>query len=271
MIDPSGRISITKQCELLGLSRSSYYYEPVPETTLNLEIMAAIDRKFIERPYYGSRRMTEHLREIGYDVNRKRVTRLMQKMGLQAIVPKPKWRGARDPKYIYPYLLKDLEINRVNQVWGADITYVPVTGGYIYLVAVMDLFSRHVMSWRLSDNLATSFCVEALIEACQKAVPEIFNTDQGVQFTSQQFTHELESRKIAISMDGVGKFWDNIFVERLWRTVKYEEIYLKGYSTGKEAYDNLNEYMTFYNEERLHQALDYRTPAEVYYAEKQAV
>lgn len=271
MIEPRGSLSINNQCKLLGLARSSYYYQSVPESSLNLEMMAEIDRKYIERPSYGSRKMTEHLRNLGYSVNRKRVVRLMQNMGIQAIVPKPKWKGEREQKHVYPYLLKDLEINRVNQVWGADITYVPVSGGYLYLVAVLDLFSRYVMSWRLSEDLTTMFCIEALTEAFQKAVPEIFNTDQGVQFTSHMFTKELENRKIAISMDGVGKFWDNIIVERLWRTIKYEEIYLKGYNTGKEAYENLNEFMTFYNEERLHQALDYRTPAEVYYAEKYAV
>lgn len=257
------QLSISRQCELLGLSRSSYYYKPVPESKLNLELMRLIDQKYIQTPDFGSRRMREHLGRNGYQINRKRVQGLFHKMGIEAMHPKPRFRGSKD-HFKFPYLLRNLKVSRINQVWGADITYIPTMEGYLYLVAILDFYSRFVVSWKLSNNLETEFCIEALEDAFELGMPEIFNTDQGVQFTSKAFVSCLQNKGIQISMNGAGRCWDNIFVERLWRTIKQEEVYLKGYETGTDAFRNLDMYMTYYNEERIHQSLSYQTPSEVY-------
>jgi putative transposase len=253
------KLSLRRQCELLGLARGSWYYEPVGETAENLKLMRRIDELYLKRPYFGSRRMGNEL-----SVNRKRVQRLMRRMGLEAIYPKPRTTVRCSQHKIYPYLLRHLEIERPNQVWSTDITYIPLQGGYVYLTAVMDWYSRYVLTWRLSNSLDSTFCIEALEEALAGGQPEIFNTDQGVQFTSVAFTGCLESRGVSISMDGRGRALDNVFVERLWRTVKYEEVYLKDYDDAWHAEASLGEYFDFYCHERRHQSLDYRTPAEVY-------
>jgi putative transposase len=252
-------LSIAHQCELVGLPRSTWYYEPVGETAEKLALMRRIDELYLKWPFYGSRKIAE---ELG--VNRKRVQRLMRQMGLQAIYPKRRttWPGAGHK--IYPYLLRDIEITRPDQVWATDITYVPMRQGFLYLVAIMDWYSRYVLSWRLSNTLDGTFCVEALEESLRRARPEIFNSDQGSQFTATAFTGRLEASGVAISMDGRGRAIDNVFVERLWRSVKHEEVYLKDYRSAWEAEDSLADYFRFYCHRRIHQALGYRTPAEVY-------
>ena len=226
--------------------------------------MKKIDELFLECPFYGFRQMRTSLRDLGYRVGRKRVQRLMRKMGLMAIYRKPKTSRPHPDHKVYPYLLRNLKIDRPNQVWASDITYIPMRRGYMYLVAIMDWYSRYVLSWRLSNTLDMGFCLEALGEALVVTQPEIFNSDQGSQFTSHAFTSRLEERGVSISMDGRGRAIDNVFVERLWRTVKYEEVYLKDYQDGWEAEDSLGAYFHFYSHERIHQALGYRTPAQVY-------
>jgi len=264
-VEPSNPdISILRQCELLGLPRSSYYYQPKGESPLNLTLMRLLDEQYTRTPYYGSPKMTIWLKKQGHAVNRKRVERLMRVMGLQAIYPKPNTSKPHPGHKIYPYLLRGVEIDHADQVWSADITYIRMSSGFLYLVAVPDWFSRYVLSWRLSNTLEGSFCVEALEAALRLKQPEIFNTDQGTQFTSGEFTGILRKREIAISMDGRGRCLDNIFVERLWRTVKYEEVYLRDYQTPGEAYLGLKKYFEFYNTERFHQSLNYQTPYEVY-------
>ena len=257
-------MSVRRQCELLGLSRSSLYYEPARETGENLRLMRRIDEQYTACPFYGSRRMTAWLIEHGEEVNRKRVQRLMRVMGLEAVYPKPRLSVAGRGHKIYPYLLRGVKIERPDQVWSTDITYVPMTSGFMYLAAVIDWFSRYVIAWRLSNTLDGSFCLEMLDEALRGGRPEVFNTDQGVQFTAAAFTGRLESAGVAVSMDGRGRALDNVFVERLWRSVKYEDIYLRGYEAVPELYQGLGRYFIFYNNERLHQSLDYRTPAAVY-------
>ena len=257
-------LSIARQCELLGLARSTYYSSPAQESEENLHLMRLLDEQYLRTPFYGSRRMAQWLSREGYEVNRKRVQRLMRIMGIEALYPRRKTTVRGAGHKIYPYLLRDVAITRVDQVWSADITYVPLRQGFMYLVAVIDWHSRYVLSWRLSNSLDTSFCVEALEEALWQKQPEIFNTDQGAQFTSSTFTSCLESRGIAISMDGRGRALDNVFIERLWRTVKYEDIYLKDYAEVDELIEGLGSYFDFYRQERPHQALKYRTPAEVY-------
>lgn len=257
-------LSIRRQCELLGLPRSSYYYAPATESEENLDLMRRIDELYLQRPFFGSRRMAEHLSVPEAPLNRKRVQRLMRIMGLEAVYPKKRTSHPGAGHQIYPYLLRDLKVSRANQVWCADITYVPLRQGFMYLVAVMDWYSRYVLSWRLSNSLDTSFCLEALEAATQLGLPEIFNSDQGAQFTSQAFTGRLLELGVAISMDGRGRALDNVFVERLWRSVKYEDIYLKDYERVDDLYDGLERYFQFYDHERRHQALDYRTPYEVY-------
>lgn len=257
-------ISIARQCELLGLPRSSYYYQSKGESQLNLKLMRLLDEQYTRTPFYGSPKMTLWLRERGYQINHKRVERLMQLMGLKAIYPKPNTSRPHPEHKIYPYLLRDVKIDRVDQVWSADITYIRMRAGFLYLVAVIDWFSRYVLSWKLSNTLESSFCVEALEMALKAKQPEIFNTDQGTQFTSGDFTGVLQKRDIAISMDGRGRCLDNIFVERLWRTVKYEEVYLHDYQTPAEAYLGLKKYFKFYNTERFHQGLGGRKPYQVY-------
>jgi putative transposase len=248
----------------LGLSRSSLYYEPAQETAANLRLMRLIDEEYTAHPFYGSRKMTEWLTAQGEGVNRKRVQRLMRVMGLEAIYPKPKLSMAGRGHRIFPYLLRDVRMERPDQVWSTDITYIPMAQGFTYLAAVLDWYSRFVIAWRLSNTLEGSFCLEMLDEALRRGRPEVFNTDQGAQFTAEAFTGKLVAAGVAVSMDGRGRCLDNVFVERLWRTVKYEDVYLKGYETVPELAEGLGRYFGFYNEERLHQALGYRTPAEVY-------
>jgi putative transposase len=265
MIEPDHpSLSVRRQCALLDLARSGLYYEPRGESAENLDLTRLIDEAYTRWPFYGVRRMTAWLRREGHQVNAKRVRRLMRLMGLEAIYAKPRLSASGKAHKRYPYLLKDVVTDRADQVWSADITYLRLRGSFLYLVAVLDWFSRYVLSWELSRTLEGAFCVLALEEALRKGRPEVFNTDQGVQFTSEEFTGVLEARQIAISMDGRGRVFDNIFSERLWRTVKYEEVYLRDYADEAEAGQGLRTYFRFYNHERLHQALDYRTPAEVY-------
>ena len=257
-------ISVKRQCELLGLPRSTYYYQAGEESEENLQLMRLIDEQYLRRPFFGSRKMTLWLGQQGYEVNRKRVQRLMRLMGIEAIYRKPRTTIRNVENKVYPYLLRNVEITHPDQVWSTDITYIPLRRGFMYLVAIMDWFSRHIVSWRLSNSLDTSFCLDALEESLSPTKPEIFNSDQGVQFTSMAFTSVLESHDIAISMDGRGRVLDNVFIERLWRTIKYEDIYLKDYEDVDELYEGLTSYLAFYDRERPHQALDYRTPNEVY-------
>ena len=257
-------LSVRRQCELLGLSRSSLYYEPAGETVENLRLMRRIDEQYTARPFYGSRRMTRWLIERGEEVNRKRVQRLMRAMGLEAIYPKPRLSAAGKGHKVYPYLLRGVTIERADQVWSTDITYVPMTTGFMYLAAVIDWFSRYVIAWRLSNTLDGGFCLEMLEDALRAGKPEVFNTDQGVQFTAAAFTGRLEAAGVAVSMDGRGRALDNVFVERLWRSVKYEDIHIRGYEAVPELRRGLGRYSGFYNDERLHQSLGYRTPAIVY-------
>jgi putative transposase len=249
---------------LLGLSRSSLYYQGMPESAENLRRMRLVDQEYTAHPFLGSRRLTKWLCEQGEEVNRKRVQRLLRLMGLEAIYPKPKRSAACPGHRIYPYLLRNVSIERPDQVWSTDITYVPLASGFMYLAAILDWFSRYVIAWRLSNTLDGSFCLEMLEEALSGGRPEVFNTDQGVQFTAAAWTARLESAGVAVSMDGKGRCLDNVFVERLWRTVKYEEIYLRRYETVPELRQGLGRYFPYYNEERWHQSLSYRTPAAVY-------
>lgn len=259
------QISIARQCALVGLPRSTYYYPTQGESAENLTLMRLLDQQYTDTPYYGIRRMTAWLRSQGYAVNQKRVARLLRTMGLETIYPKPRISAPHPAHRVYPYLLRGVPITRVNQVWSTDITYIRLHGGFIYLVAVMDWFSRYVLSWAVSITMDVSFCLEALDHALEGARPEIFNTDQGAQFTSNDFTGRLTAAGIRISMDGRGRALDNVFVERLWRTVKYEEVYLKDYETPREAMQGLATFFVRYNEWRQHQSLDYRTPAAVYF------
>jgi putative transposase len=266
-IEPANKkIAVYRQCELLGLNRSSLYYKSRSDAGYNEMLMRLIDKQYIEPPFYGIDKMTEYLCCQGYRVNHKRVRRLMRQMGLEAVYPRRK-RGLsisdRQHK-IYPYLLRDVEITRSDQVWSADITYIRMYRGWLYLVAVMDWFSRYVLSWEISTTLESEFCVTALKRALGYGRPEVFNTDQGSQFTSDDFTKVLLDAGVQISMDGKGRVFDNIFVERLWRTVKVEEVYLRDYQTVAEARYGLGRYFEFYNNRRFHQALDYRRPAEVH-------
>jgi putative transposase len=255
---------VRRQCELLGLNRSTWYYEPAPETAANLRIMRLIDEQYLLTPFYGARRMVATLMAQGEQVCRKRVTRLMRLMGLIAVGPRPR-TTQRDPNHrVFPYLLRNVAIERRDQVWSSDITYVPMPRGYLYLTAVMDWYSRYVLSWRLSDTLEGSFCLEALEDALGRGTPEIFNTDQGSQFTARAFTGRLERAGVAISMDGRGRALDNVFIERLWRSVKHESVYLHGFRTTDELEQGLHEYFDFYCHRRPHQGLENRTPAHVY-------
>lgn len=259
-IEPEhGQLSVRRQCELLGLNRSSWYYEAQGESAENLTLMRRIDELYLRHPCYGSRKMAEKL-----GIDRKRAQRLMRRMGLEAIYPKPRLSQNPTEHRIYPYLLRDVEIVRPNQVWSSDITYVPMPQGWMYLTVILDWFSRYVLSWQLSNTLDGLFCLEALEEALRRGTPEIFNTDQGVQYTAQAFTGRLEAAGIAVSMDGRGRWMDNVFVERLWRTLKYEYLYLHDYATPRALQAGLTEDIADYNEERIHASLDYRTPMAVY-------
>jgi len=260
-------IPVSRQCELIGLSKAAYYYRPRPKGALNETLMRLLDEQYTKTPFYGVPKMTEWLRTKGYKVNRKRVRRLMKILGLEAVYPKP-WlsKPAKDHRK-YPYLLRDVVIERPDHVWSTDITYIRLKHGFIYLVAIMDWHSRYVLSWEVSTTLDAEFCIRALECALTLSSPDIFNSDQGSQFTSVEFTGRLTALGVNISMDGRGRALDNIFVERLWRTVKYEEVYLKSYETVKEARESIARYFHFYNTERLHEALDYRTPLEVYFGD----
>ncbi len=258
-------LSIVRQCRLVGISRASFYYRPRPVSEENLALMVEIDRCYTAHPFYGARRIAKWLNERGWKVGRRRVGRLMNLMGLEAIYPRPNTsRPAPDHK-VYPYLLRGLLIDRPNQVWATDITYIPMAKGFVYLVVIMDWYSRLVLSWRVSNTLHADFCVEALEEALARhGCPEIFNSDQGSQFTSEDFVEVLEAAGVLISMDGKGRYLDNIFVERLWRSLKYEEVYLKAYASVSEAKVGIGGWLSFYNEERFHQGLDYQTPRQVF-------
>ena len=266
MIEPNHpRLSIVGQCELVSISRSSFYYEGKGESLLNLQLMRVIDEQFLETPYYGSRQMTRHLKRQGYCVSRKRIRRLMRKMGLTPIYQKPRTSEPHPEHRIYPYLLRGVSIERPDHVWCADVTYIPMRRGFLYLVAIMDWASRKVLAWRLSNSLDASFCVEALEEALLRfGPPEVFNTDQGSQFTSMDFTDVLKDAGVKISMDGKGRWMDNIFIERLWRTLKYECIYLYAFETGSETRNGIGRWVNKYNHERPHSSLSDRTPDEAY-------
>jgi putative transposase len=266
MIEPEhSQLSIARQCELVSISRSGFYYRPAGETPLNLALMRLIDAQFLETPWYGSRQMARHLRREGYTVGRKRVRRLMAKMGLAPIYQRPRTTVPHPEHRIYPYLLRDLVIDRPNQVWCADLTYIPMRRGFLYLVAVMDWTSRKVLSWRVSNTMDVAFCLEALEEAlAQFGKPEIFNTDQGSQFTSPQFAGVLQDAGVRISMDGRGRWMDNVFIERLWRSLKYECVYLHAFETGSELRAGLSHWIDYYNARRPHSTLAGRTPDEAY-------
>lgn len=266
MIDREHKLPIVRQCEILRLARSTAYYTPEPTSTTDLALMRRIDELHLEHPFAGSRMLRDLLRLEGQQVGRKHVRTLMKKMGVEAIYRKPNLSKRHDGHLVYPYLLRDLAINRPNQVWATDITYIPMRRGFVYLVAVIDWYSRRVLSWRLSNTLTTDFCLEAVSEAIARfGKPEIFNTDQGSQFTSSDFTDLLINNGIKISMDGKGCWRDNVFVERLWKSVKYEEVYLKAYDTVAAARQSLGTYLSFYNTRRPHQSLDGKTPDTFYF------
>jgi len=266
MIDPEHALPLSQQSRILGLSRSSIYYKAVPVRERDLEIMRLIDEIHLKYPFYGSRRIRNELRDLGHEVGRGHVSILMKKMGIRALYQRPRLSAPHPDHKVYPYLLRGVEISRANHCWAADITYLPMARGFCYLVAIMDWASRRVMAWRLSNTLDASFCTEALEEAIMKyGRPDIFNTDQGSQFTSEAFINILTIQGIRISMDSRGRWMDNIFVERLWRSVKYEDVYLKAYGSVTEARRGLTEYFEFYNQRRRHQGLDDRTPDEVYW------
>jgi len=259
-------VSIAKQCRLLNINRSSFYYRPKAVKAEDLELMRLIDEQYLKTPTWGSRSMKNHLRRLGYKINRKRVQRLMRLMGLEAIYPRPKTSRPHPDHKVYPYLLRGLNIERPNQVWAADITYVPMSRGFMYLVAVMDWYSRKVVSWRVSNTMEADFCVEAAREAIEcYGTPEIFNTDQGTQFSSDAFTGLLKEHDISISMDGRRRVQDNIFIERLWWTTKYHYLYLRSFETGSELRKGLRSWFSFYNQKRFHQSLDNAAPDEVYF------
>lgn len=258
-------LSITRQCKLLSFSHSSYYYHPQSISEEERTLLRLLDEQYLKTPFYGSRKMTVYLRELGYRVNRKRVQRLMRELGIEALYPKPRLSKANLAHQVYPYLLRDLTIEAANQVWCTDITYLPVLRGHFYLVAIMDWYSRKILSWRISNTLDIDFCIEALQEAFDRfGIPCIFNSDQGSQFTSNAFTESLKEKGIRISMDGKGRYLDNIFIERLWRSIKYELIYIKSFEDGKHLKQEVKDWFKWYNMERPHQALDYQKPDQVY-------
>ena len=266
MVDKAHSVSINRQCPLLELNRSSYYYRPRKVSEAVLDLMRQIDEIHLEYPFLGSRRIRDWLEDERLIVNRKRIQRLMRLMGIEALYPKKKTSNPGKGHKIYSYLLRGLPINRSNQVWAADITYIPMARGFLYLVAIIDWNSRKVLSWRLSNTMDSYFCVEALREALRNhGRPEIFNTDQGAQFTSEEFTEVLKEQNIAISMDGNGRWMDNVFVERLWRSLKYEEVYLKAYDNGAQAKEGIKAWFQLYNTKRRHQSLDRKTPDTVYF------
>ncbi len=265
MIAPQdGEFSLRRQCGLLGLNRSSLYYAPAGESEDNLHLMRLLDEQYTRTPYYGVLKMTAWLRSLGHEVNPKRVRRLLRMMGLEAVYQKPVTSPPNREHEVYPYLLRGLVIDHGDQVWSTDITYIRLASGFVYLMAVIDWYSRYVLGWALSTTLDADFCIEAVGQLLERRQCEIFNTDQGSQFTTPRFTHPLLDKGIQVSMDGRGRALDNIFVERLWRTVKYEYVYLQDIQTVREAWLGLRDFFHFYNHERFHQSLDYRTPAQVY-------
>jgi len=266
MVQPEPQaMSVRKQCELLGVARAGLYYQPVEVSAEELALMRRIDELYLKRPYFGSRRMATELRIEGHAANRKRVQRLMRLMGLEGMLPGPHTSRPHPEHPVFPYLLRNLPVVRPNQVWATDITYIPLEHGWAYLVVIMDWYSRAVLSWRLSNSLSTSFCIEALQEALERhGPPDIFNSDQGAQFTDKAFVAVLQGRGVQVSMDGKGRCMDNVFVERLWRSVKYEEVYLNAYAEVREAHEGLSRWLYFYNFERRHQALKDETPMSVY-------
>jgi putative transposase len=266
MIDKEDTLPVTRQCEILDLNRSGIYYKPVPLRDTDRDLVRQIDEIHMSYPFYGSRNIRNELLSRGYNIGRDKVRRLMRRMGIEALYVKPKLSWS-NPKHVkYPYLLKDINITQANHVWCADITYIPMARGFCYLVAIMDWASRYVLAWRLSNTLDSSFCVDALEEAMANyGCPEIFNTDQGSQFTAEVFTDTLQSNNIAISMDGKGRWMDNVFIERLWKSVKYEDVYLKSYGSMTETKRGLAEYFKFYNDKRWHQNFDRKTPSMVYF------
>lgn len=265
MLDNDQGLSVRRQCRLLSLPRSTAYYRPAETIEEDLRLMRLIDEEYTRRPFLGSRKMRHWLREQHHDVNRKRVQRLMRLMGIEGLNPKRSTSRPHPGHKKYPYLLRGLTVSRANQVWATDITYIPMAHGFVYVVAIIDWYSRRVLSWRLSNTLDTTFCVEALTEALDRwGPPEIFNSDQGAQFTSDDFTSVLLAAGVRISMDGKGRWRDNVFVERLWRSLKYEEVYLKAYDTVSEARHGIGAYFAYFNDERPHQGLDYQTPAVIY-------
>ena len=265
MIDRTHSLPVTRQCHLLDLYRSTVYYQPVGVSDEDLRLMRLIDEIHLNRPFYGSRRVRDNLEDLGHTVNRKKVQRLMRQMGIAALYPKANTSRPGKGHKIYPYLLKGLTIDRPNQVWATDISYIPMAKGFVYVVAIMDWYSRRVLSWRVSNSMDADFCVDALEEAISRyGAPDIFNTDQGAQFTSDAFTGALKAADIQISMDGKGRWVDNVFVERLWRSLKYEEVYLKAYETVAEARQGMANYFRFYNRDRRHQGLNRQTPDQVY-------
>jgi putative transposase len=263
------QLSVSRQCRLLGLAASSYYYVAEPESAQNLEYLRMLDEEYTRHPFYGVRKMTAWLQQQGHGVGPKRVRRLLRAMGLMAVYPKPRLSLNPSAQPRFPYLLRGLAIVRPNQVWSSDITYIRLRGGFVFLAAVMDWYSRYILAWELSISLEGEFCVALLERALRSQRPEIFNTDQGVQFSSAQFQAPLLAAQVRLSMDGRGRAFDNIFVERLWRSVKYEEVYLKDYRDVSEARAGLGQYFLFYNEERIHQALNYRTPQSVHFGSPQ--
>jgi putative transposase len=266
LIEPANEsLSISRQCELIGLSRASFYYEPAQESEENLQLMRWIDKLFTDHPFYGVRKMTAWLRqEKNLEVNPKRVRRLMRLMCLETIYQKPRLSTPAPGHQIYPYLLRGVKIERIDQVWSTDITYIRLQGGFVYLVAIIDWYSRYVLSWEISTTMENDFCISALRRALDQGKPEVFNSDQGSQFTSNAYTGVLKEQGISISMDGRGRAMDNIYIERLWRSVKYEEVYLNDYETVPQAIAGLREYFRFYNAKRPHQSLDYKTPESIY-------
>ena len=266
MIIKKHSVPITRQCKILNLSRSGLYYEPAKTSEYDLNMMALIDEVHLRYPFYGSRRIRNELLDNGFNPSRGRVSTLMKKMGIEALYRKPRLSKPYPGHKVYPYLLRGLTINQANQVWATDITYLPLAKGYVYLVAILDWASRKVLSWRLSNTLDTSFCIDALDEAIERfGSPEIFNSDQGSQFTSEAFTNRLKEHGIKISMDGRGRWVDNVFIERLWKSVNYEEVYLKGYSSIAVARKELREYFDFYNKRRFHQGLNDKFPEDIYW------
>ena len=257
-------ITVVRQCELIGLSRASLYYQPKPINPENLELMHLLDQQYTETPFYGYRRMTDAMKEKGFEVNAKRVRRLLREMGLEAVYPKPRTTIPAPGHKVFPYLLRGVTVSKPGEVWCSDITYIRLRQGFLYLVAIMDWFSRYVLTWELSNTLDAEFCVSALTRALRMGTPGIFNTDQGCQFTSAGFTQPLLDAGVNISMDGRGRALDNVFIERLWRSVKYEEVYLADYDSGAAAWLGLQRYFEFYNVKRPHKSLGKRTPKEVY-------